>query len=322
MPRSLAANPQTAGILCIVTGMLALSANDAFMKFLSGDYALHQLVLMRSLVALTLVSTAASLTGGLASLKTRRLPLHIGRGLLLTLANSAYFLALAAMPLAEAVAVFFVAPLLITLLSVPFLGERVGVNRWFGVAVGLAGVVVMLRPGEEAISYASLLPLVAATAYATLQITTRRLGRTDRPLTMAFYIQLTFMIISLSMGLAAGDGRFAGTGDPSLDFLFRAWRIPDTGDLGLILACGVLIACAAVLLSRAYSMAQAAAVAPFEYVALPMAIVWGFVLWGDLPDGLTIVGILMIAGGGLFVLYREARKGREVASRHPLPRNR
>ena len=164
----------------MLAGMALLSAQDAVIKWLSGDYPLHQIILGRATIAVVLTLIMVRLEGGWSLLRSRRLGLHLARGLLLVVANISYFLALAAMPLAEAIAIFFVAPLFITALSVPFLGEQVGPRRWLAVLAGLCGVVVMLRPGEGAINPVALLPVLAAFCYASMQILTRRLGATDK----------------------------------------------------------------------------------------------------------------------------------------------
>jgi drug/metabolite transporter (DMT)-like permease len=289
---------------------------------MSGDYPLHEIILGRALVAVLLTAWFAHLEGGLALLRTRRLALHLARGVLLVIANVCYFLALAALPLAEAAAIFFIAPLFITMLSVPFLGERVGPWRWTAVFTGLGGVVVMLRPGDGLLEIAALLPIGAALAYAIMQILTRRLGVTDRASALAFYVQLCFIVVSAIFGLIAGDGRFAGGGHPSVEFLLRAWAWPSGIDALLILTCGGLIGAAAYLLSQAYRIAEANLLAPFEYTALPLAVLWGIVWWDEWPDATALLGIALIVGSGLLVFYRETLHGQLFASRRPMPRNR
>ena len=177
------------------------------------------------------------------------------------------------MPLGEATAIFFVAPLFITALSVPFLGERVGIRRWISVAAGLIGVVVIMRPGTEAFRYAALAPVLAAFAYASMQITARKLGMTERASTMAFYVQVTFLLVCTASGLVVGDGRFAeGIDSPTLLFLLRAWTTPAQTDGAVMIGVGVLSACGAYLISQGYRLAEATTVTPFEYIALPLAI--------------------------------------------------
>ena len=185
------------------------------------------------------------------------------------------------------------------------LREPVGIRRWLAVLVGLGGVVVMLRPGAEAMRLVAFLPLGAATAYACMQILTRRLGTTDQASTMAFYVQVAFIAASALMGLVAGDGRLAPQDNPSLEFLLRAWTMPEPADAVLLVAIAVCNAIGAYLMSQAYRIAEAAVVAPFEYVALPLVVVWGWLLWGDLPDAVATLGIFLIIGSGLYTLRRE-----------------
>ena len=218
-----------AGIACIVAAMLALSLQDSLIKWLGASYALHQIVLTRSLIATAVLLVVLAATARLALLRTRHWPLHVVRGLLMVASNSFFFLGLIAMPIAEAVAMFFVAPLFIALLSALVLGEPVGPRRLLAVLVGFAGVVIVVRPGSGLFGYAALLPVGAAATYAVMQIMTRRLGATDSAVAMAFSVQIVFMAAGVAVGLAVGDGRFAGSADPSLDFLLRAWRLPSAG---------------------------------------------------------------------------------------------
>jgi drug/metabolite transporter (DMT)-like permease len=305
------------GIACIVVAMMMLSLQDSIVKWLGATYALHQIVLTRSVIAATITLIVLAAMSRLALLRTRRWSLHLVRGLLLVVTNSAFFLALVAMPIAEAVAMFFVAPLFITLLSAVLLGEPAGPRRLAAVLVGFAGVVIVVRPGSGLFGYVALLPVGAAATYAVMQILTRRLGTTDSAATMAFYIQLTFIIVGLGMGMAVGDGRFAGSDDPSLSFLLRSWRPPTDADLPLFALVGLLIAAASVLLSQAYRTTEAATIAPFEYIALPFATLWGFLFWGDVPDATALLGMTLIVGSGVFIVVRterlQSRSGTDAA---------
>jgi drug/metabolite transporter (DMT)-like permease len=295
------------GIVCIVAAMLMLSLQDSLIKWLGATYPLHQIVLTRSVIAAAVTLLVVAATARLALLRTRRWSLHLIRGLLLVASNSAFFLGLIAMPIAEAVAMFFVAPLFITLLSVLLLAEPVGPRRIAATLIGFAGVVIVVRPGSGLFGYTALLPVGAAATYAIMQILTRRLGTTDSAAAMAFSVQIVFMVASIAVGLAVGDGRFAGGDDPSLDFLLRAWRMPAPGDVPLFALVGLLIAAASVLLYQAYRVTEAAMIAPFEYIALPFAAIWGFLLWGDVPDAIATLGMGLIVGSGVFIVVRTER---------------
>ena len=294
------------GIVCVVAAVAIFVLQDALIKWLSGDYPLHEIVLVRAVSAVCVTLFVMRLEGGVHLLRTRRLGLHLARAGLLVIANSAFFLALAAMTIAEATSIFFIAPLLITALSALMLSEAVGPRRWAAVCIGLAGVIVMMRPGEGALRLVALLPIVAAAAYALMQILTRRLGSTERASTIAFYAQAGFIVVSLGMGLVAGHGRFAPEDDPSLAFLLRAWTVPSALDTALFVAIGVINGVGGYLMSQAYRITRPSVLAPFEYVALPMAVMWGVVFFGDWPDPVTWAGMALICGSGLYVLHREA----------------
>lgn len=204
-------SPALLGALTATIAVVFFSVNDVAIKFLSGGYALHQVVLFRALIGLAfLAAFVAPFAGGMAVLRTRRLGMHMLRGACVVFANMTFYLGVAAMPLAEAVAIFFVSPLVITVFSVVFLGEQVGPRRWAAVGVGLIGVLVVLRPGTQAFQLASLLPLASAFGYAALHILTRKIGTTESAATMSIYIQLMFILVSLTMGLLFGAGQFGG----------------------------------------------------------------------------------------------------------------
>ena len=308
-------SPQLLGIVCVAVAVMIFSVQDMAIKWLSGDYPLHQIVFIRAAVAMCFtVGIFVQLEGGLRILNSPRKGLHLLRGSTIVVANMAFFTGLASLPLADAVAIFFTAPLIITILSAPVLGERIGPRRWLAVSVGLCGTVIMLRPGSSAFQAAAILPLIAAFAYASMQMMTRKLGVAEKASAMAFYIQLMFIVASSVMWLVAGDGRFSGSGDPSLEFLLRAWTWPSGGDLLLLLGIGSINAFGGYLISQGYRVAEAGLVAPIEYVAMPLSVIWGVLLWNDWPDRITWLGIVLIAGAGLYVAYREARLNRRAAS--------
>ena len=293
------------GIACVVGAVTLFVLQDALIKLLSADYPLHEIVLVRAASAIAVTLLVMRFEGGIHLLRTRRPGLLLARCALLILANTTFYLALAAMTIAEATSLFFIAPLLITAFSAVLLRETVGPRRWAAMCVGLAGVIVMLRPGEGVLRLVALLPLFAAAAYALMQITTRRLGTTERASTIAFYAQAGFVVTSVVIGIVAGDGRFAPEDDASLAFLLRAWTLPSLGDAALFLATGVFNGIGGYLMSQAYRVSRPAVIAPFEYVALPMAVMWGVVLFGNWPDSVTYAGMALICGGGLYVVHRE-----------------
>ena len=249
------------------------------------------------------------LEGGWRILKTDQPGLHALRAVMVFASNMTYFAALAVLPLPDATALFFIAPIMITVLSIPILGERVGPRRWGAVIVGFCGTLIMVRAqgstrGDISI-WIYLLPILAAFFYATMQVLTRKLAKTKAS-ALAFYIQLTFVLFCGISGLIVGNGQFAdGVQHPSLVFLLRAWIVPTAEDMSYFVLIGIFATGVGYCLSQAYRSAPAATVAPFEYVLLPMSIVWGWVIFADWPGLPVWLGSTIIIAAGLYVIWRE-----------------
>ncbi len=295
------------GALCALVAVICFSLNDVGIKFLSGDYALHQIVFYRTLVALTTFAVFFLPVYGIKVLRTRRPGAHLLRGFCVVAANTCLFLGLAAMPIADAIAVFFVSPLVITIFSILFLKETVGPRRWSAIAVGFLGVLIIVKPGTSAFQIAALLPMAAAVLYAVIHIVARRVGGTESAATMAVYIQITFFVACSLIGLGLGDGKFADQDHPSLAFLFRAWGPIDPGDWWILVMLGVSGLLGGFFISQAYRISEAAFAAPFEYVSMPMAIFWGVSVFGTWPDKTAWIGIILILSSGLYMVWRESR---------------
>ena len=300
---------------CAAFAATLFSINDVAMKLFSGSYALHEIVLIRSVVGFLIsLLIMAPLAGGFHLLKTSRIGMHVLRAICIVFANMCFFLGIAAMPLAEAVAIFFISPFLISIFSIIFLGEYVGPRRWFAILVGMIGVLIILRPGTDAFQIASLFPVGAAIGYSGLHIFTRAMRETENAVSMVFYVQIVFLIFCAFLGLWVGDGKYAVSvaGNPSLEFLLRAWVWPETSDFLFFLAIGALASIGGYYISQAYRLGEAAMVAPFEYLALPLSILWGVLFFAEFPDAVSWLGIFLIAGSGLYTVWRENRHAPRV----------
>ena len=302
-----------AGVLFALGGSVTLSVNDLAIKALSDTYALHQVILIRAVLSMVIILAViwASRTG-FRQLATKRWKEHLFRVSIVMISNVTYFLGLAAMPLADAVATSFIAPVLVTLMSAVVLGESVGPRRWAAVAVGLLGVVVMVRPGAGVIQPAAILVLISAFCYASSHMMTRRMRDTESAMTLNFFVQCGFIVVSSVMGLWVGDGHLAGSANASLAFLFRPWVIPATTDLWAFIATGMAVGIGGLMMSQAYRTSEAALIAPFEYIGMPMAIFWGVIVFGTWPDSTAWIGIALICGAGLYTLWRETVRKKDV----------
>jgi len=308
----MARSPALTGILFAIGGTLIFSVNDVSIKFLSGGYALHQVILIRAFVAMALILFIISRSPrGFAQLGTSRPRMHLMRVVIVMISNVTYFVGLSSLDLADAVAVAYVSPIIITLLSIVFLGEKVGPRRWAAVVIGMVGVIVMLRPGAGVIQPAALLVLISAIMYASGNLLVRHMGGTESAMTLSFYVQAGFIVVSLCMGLWVGDGHLE-TDNKLWAFLFRPWIWPPLNDWPVFLATGLSVGIGGLMVTQAYRTTEAGLIAPFEYVGMPLAIFWGLIVFGTFPDAVAWVGIALICGSGLYVIWRETVRKRET----------
>jgi S-adenosylmethionine uptake transporter len=301
-------------IVLVAFGIGIFSLQDVIIRWMGDSYPAFQIVFIRGLVAMIPIGAMVYFSGGFSTLNVRNPWLNVLRGALGMVSCTAYYMALVAMPIAEATAIFFVSPLIVTLFSVLFLKETVGVRRWLAVLVGFAGVVVILRPGAGLISPVVALPLLASLTYATSSILTRRIGKSQTGASLAFLSMAVFVVFSGLAGTMIGDGRFATLDHPSAAFLLRAWSFPSAFDGLLMVICGLIAAVGFFCLAQAYRVAPASVVAPFEFIAMPLAMFWGVLLWAEYPSPTTIAGVLLIVGSGIYVLNREAVRKQPLAA--------
>ncbi|MEJ2128515.1 MAG: DMT family transporter [Woeseiaceae bacterium] len=267
-----------------VSGGLGL---DLCAKALLVDYSLEQFVFLRSLIGVSIFLLLGRQFGGWQSLVTARWRWHLLRTLLSTITMFAFFYGLANMPLVDALTLGFTAPLMVTALSVPFLGEHVGWRRWLAVVAGFTGVLIILRPGVTQVSFATVSVLIAAFTYACMAITSRKLSATESGYALSVYVVAGPMIVSATM--LGGGG----------------WQVPDGQGWLLFTLAGMCSVVTWVGIVGAYRRASPALLAPFEYTALIGGALAGYLIWNEIPDEWVIVGATIIIASGLFVVYRE-----------------
>lgn len=296
---------QLTGVAFMCAGVLAFTFQDLIIKGISGTYPAHEIVFIRTLLALPIAVLIVMLEGGFGRLRTSRLGAHCVRGVMLFLAYTTYYLGIAALPLALAVAISFAAPLFITALAGPLLGEKVGRIRWLAVLLGFLGVLIVMKDGLGQLEWAVLLPVLSALFYALAQLHGRHIGATESGATMSFYVNIAFFLLSGLAGLIIGNGAFAEWSHPSLAFLLRAWSWPTPHDLLLMLGCGVAATIGIYCLGQGYRMAEANLAAIFEYTALPWAILWGYLFFAQLPGYSTLAGVGLVIVAGIIIAVRE-----------------
>ncbi len=275
----------------LMFGVAAGLSLDLCAKALLETYALNQFVLLRSLIGLLMFLMLAPRFGGLGSLRTHRWPWHVLRTLLAAGSMFGFFYGLARMPLVNALTLAFSAPLMVTALSVPLLGERVGWRRWSAVVVGFCGVLLIVRPGVAGFTAASFAVLFAGFCYALLAITARKLADTESSYSLSVYV-IAGPLLAAVVGSA---------GEP--------WVAPDMRGWLLFVAAGASSVFAWIGIVGAYRRAPPAMLAPFEYTAIVGGTIAGFVIWNERPDAWVIAGAVVITASGIFVAYREIDAG-------------
>jgi drug/metabolite transporter (DMT)-like permease len=288
-------------VVFLICGVFVFSLQDVIIKWISGNYPVHEIVLIRSIFAVIPILAIARLEGGLHLLRTTHYGLHIIRAFLMFASYMTYYLALAALPLAETVSLFFSAPLFITVLSVAFLGEKVELGSWLAVFVGFFGVIVLLKPGSNLIDPAAFLALLSALLYSAGSILTRRLGQTESGVALAFYPIITYIVFSSMVGIILSHGTAVQQSHPSAAFLLRGWQVPVQAHLFLLILVGFIAALGFYFLSQAYRLAPPPAIAPFEYIAVPLSVVLGYIFWKDALGPTATIGIMLIVGSGLYI---------------------
>jgi drug/metabolite transporter (DMT)-like permease len=277
------------GIAGILIGMFAMSIMDALAKWLGEGYPIAELAFFRYVFALPpALFILWQQRGGRASLALRWKTGHILRAIFALGATYTFFLGLRYLPLAEAISIAFSAPLLVTALSVPILGERVGPRRWAAVVVGFLGVLIMTRPGAEAFRPEALYILAAALCYALTMLVTRRLARSDTtPAIMLSNICISIPLCALALPFG--------------------WRTPGAVDFLLLALLGLVGGIGMYFMTQAYRYAPAAVIAPFDYTALLWGTLFGWLVWHELPDTNVWLGAAIVIASGLYIVHRETR---------------
>lgn len=316
MTEFLARPPVAIGFFIFAMAMIPL--NDSLIKLMSDHLSIFQVLATRAFVCLIILACIPGAISSLSGLSWKTIGKLCFRGICLVGAMLFFFLPLSVLPLAEVTAIFFTAPLLISLLSIPILGEKLGIFRLSAVIVGLVGVLIIVQPGGAGFSLAYLMPVISATSYSAFQIITRYMRNEASVISMVVFQNLIYFLtgligLGLTMAFVTGDIDGEVTG-----FLLRGWSTPYNIEYLYFAVGGVIVLMLAFASTNVYSNVEATYVAPFEYVALPTAILWGVLIWGDWPDLHTWIGIVLILGGGLFMIYRENQLAKEVASQMPM----
>lgn len=297
-------------IACILAGVGIASTQDAITKIMAAGYPAHETLLLRCIGSLPVLIPLLLRSGGFHLMWTPLLGRVAVRGLILGCAYLCFVLAIAAMPIANAVAIYFTMPFFVAGLAGPMLGERVRLHRWLAIVAGFIGVMIMVRPGVAAFEPAAIFALLSALGYAIGQMIGRPLSQQVQPVVIAVWQNLIYFAISAGLGLIFGVFDFGPFQHPSLVFLARPFVMPEMMDAAILLGNGLLAAFGMLFFVNAYKHAESNFVAPFEYSAMVWAVLYGLVVFHDFPGIYTWVGAAVVVSAGILMIWRDRQLDR------------
>ncbi|KZL18714.1 Riboflavin transporter [Pseudovibrio axinellae] len=308
-PANHTSNAELHGILLMVAGMSLAPLMDGIAKYLSEFISPVEVSLGRfACQALIVLVIAFFMRRSFGSLLKEMDRIQFIRGACLAICSIFFFTSLKYMPLADAIAIFFVQPMILTVLSAVVLKEKVGVRRWAAVVVGMVGALIIIRPGSSALGLPSLLPLAAATCFAIYLVLTRKLSGKASLLGIQFatgvagvLTLIPLVVISSLLGIEAA-----------------AWTTPELSHLPLFLLMGIISFTSHGFIVLAFDRLPASVLAPLGYTEIISATIVGYVLFGDIPDKFVWLGVALIAGGGLYIAHRERTAAKRQAESEEL----
>lgn len=280
-------NPRL-GIVLMCAGLAFFGFGEACVKTLAKDYEILQVVWARYTFHALVFLLIFSRSGIVSQMRTSRPFLHLARSVVLMLGTITFFTALIYLSLPEAVAINFAAPLLVTALSIPFLGEKVGPRRWAAIFVGFLGVLVIIRPGLGVMHWAAFLPLLTAICYACYQIMTRIAGRTEDTRTSLFWTSAVGVTVMSCI----------------VPFF---WKTPDTQAWLIMVATGALFGFGHYLLIRAFEITPVSTLSPFHYTQIIWVTIISIIVFDQTPDEFSFLGTAIVIASGLYIWRRETR---------------
>ena len=291
------------GVCVIVATVFTMAFTDAIIKYVSADFPLWQIFVLRSLAALPILLVIV-LCGAASAIRPRAPCWTLARSLLLALMYVAIYAAAPLVSLSLIAAALYTGPVFTALFSAGLIGEPVGARRWGAVVLGFGGVLVILRPDTDAFSWYALIPVIAGLLYALAAVITRAKCRDEKPQTLAIMLNLSLLALGLLASGALWLLRPWLGGGEGYPFLLGGWIVMGAPEWGVIAALAVLFVIIGIGLARAYQSAPPAIIATFDYAYLPFAAFWGWVFFADRPNLPTVAGMALIALAGLLALGR------------------
>jgi len=309
-------NPK--GIILILIGMFIVSFMDATFKYINTSVSLYEAYFVRTLISFGVIASYLKITNKPIIFTTHYPLLTSVRVILFFFGFSAFYISLTIMPLATATALFFASPFLITVFAIFFLKEEVGMRRWSAVIIGFIGVYIILNPDFNDFDYLSLTPVFCAFCYALSMIIIKKTSDKDDVYSQMFHFYIFAITISLIIYFFMGDGQYNNFDHPASQFIFRKWFSNLEFSLPYMIFIGVIGATGFLCFFTAYRIASPAVVSPFEYSILVWASLNGWIFFDEIPNQRTIVGMILIVCGSIYIFIRERAQDQSIAIEKPL----
>jgi len=309
-------NPK--GIILILIGMFIVSFMDATFKYINTSVNLYEAYFIRTLISFGVIASYLKITNKPIIFTTHYPLLTSIRVILFFFGFSSFYISLTIMPLATATALFFASPFLITVFAIFFLKEEVGMRRWSAVIIGFIGVYIILNPDFNDFDYLSLTPVFCAFCYALSMIIIKKTSDKDDVYSQMFHFYIFAIAISLIIYFFMGDGQYNNFDHPASQFIFRKWFSNLEFSLPYMIFIGVIGATGFLCFFTAYRIASPAVVSPFEYSILVWASLNGWVFFDEIPNQRTVVGMILIVCGSIFIFIREEAQDQSLATEKPL----
>ena len=306
------------GIILILLGMLAFAVQDSIMKYIYSFVSLYEVYLIRTLVSFVIILLFLKLTKKPIIFKTQYPLLTFCRVVLFFFGFSFFYISLTVLPLGTATALFFVTPFLITIFAKIFLKEQIGPRRWSAVIVGFIGVYVILNPDFNNFNFMSLTPIMCALCYSLTMIIIKLTSEKDSVYTQTFTFYFFAMFISVIFYFTFGDGKYDTVNHPASQYIFREWFTDLENSILLMVATGFTASIAFILIFSAYRIASPAVISPFEYSILIWASLSGWFFFNEIPNINTVIGMILIVSGGIYIFIREKAQDQSILTEKPL----
>ena len=307
-------------IILIIIGMSSVAFQDALIKIISTETNIFLILLFRALLGFILLVIFLKIKKVPIIFKTNYPLLTTIRGILFFLAFCLYFFSLTKLSLAIAVTLFFVSPFFITILSMIFLNEKIGLRRWLALIIGFTGVFLVMNPDIENFDIYTLFPIVCAFFYALTMIIQKKTSEGDNLYSQVFHIYIFALLITLMIGLITGNGHYSVSSNQNLEFLLRQWSLNNIYIIFSLLFIGVTGVVAFLCIFQAYRIGSPPSVAPFEYILIIWSLILSWIIWNETLNFKGFIGLGLIVFGGIYTFIRESKKHVQITIDKPLRR--